>query len=205
LIFSSDCIPFAYILSTFFTNPLTARIIVIVVSFIFGPILSLVSFSLNLAGGDIKAINDQLIYIYRIFPGFNFGDGLLKIAANSTGASPWNSDIAGTAVSTLIWELFVYMAVIIIVEYLFSVPFIAKFIREKLKLEVDLPKVAEEEDSDVLREKERVSSGQADADAIQVRGLRKVYGGQKLAVKDLWYGIPKGECFGFLGINGAGK
>ncbi|DAZ97001.1 TPA: hypothetical protein N0F65_011916 [Lagenidium giganteum] len=29
--------------------------------------------------------------------------------------------------------------------------------------------------------------------------------GSKVAVKDLSFGLKKGECFGFLGINGAGK
>jgi ABC-type multidrug transport system ATPase subunit len=42
-------------------------------------------------------------------------------------------------------------------------------------------------------------------DLIQIKGLRKVYNGKKLAVKDLWFGVKKGECFGFLGVNGAGK
>ena len=38
--------------------------------------------------------------------------------------------------------------------------------------------------------------------------LRKVYPvskGAKVAVKSTSLGIPKGECFGLLGINGAGK
>ena len=25
------------------------------------------------------------------------------------------------------------------------------------------------------------------------------------AVKDLWYSVPRGQVFGFLGVNGAGK
>ena len=36
-------------------------------------------------------------------------------------------------------------------------------------------------------------------DAILLKGLRKVYGGKRAAVKDLSFGIKRGECFGFLG------
>ena len=35
--------------------------------------------------------------------------------------------------------------------------------------------------------------------------LRQVYKGGKVAVKGLSFGVPIGQCFGFLGINGAGK
>ena len=41
-----------------------------------------------------------------------------------------------------------------------------------------------------------------------MEGLRKVYptsSGAKVAVKSTSLGIPRGECFGLLGINGAGK
>jgi ATP-binding cassette, subfamily A (ABC1), member 3 len=27
----------------------------------------------------------------------------------------------------------------------------------------------------------------------------------QVAVRNMWLGIPKGQCFGLLGINGAGK
>jgi ABC-type multidrug transport system ATPase subunit len=72
-------------------------------------------------------------------------------------------------------------------------------------------------DADVKAERERVQSGAAHQDAIVIQGLRKVYGdltsasssgtgpGWNVAVNDLWFGIPQGQCFGFLGVNGAGK
>jgi len=44
---------------------------------------------------------------------------------------------------------------------------------------------------------------------VHVIGLRKEYpapgGGIKVAVKNLTLGIPRSECFGLLGMNGAGK
>ncbi len=47
--------------------------------------------------------------------------------------------------------------------------------------------------------------GRAEKDVIVLDGLRKVYGGEKAAVKQLGFGIGGGQIFGFLGCNGAGK
>ena len=40
-----------------------------------------------------------------------------------------------------------------------------------------------------------------------IEGIRKVFKGKppKVAVRDMWLGIPKGQCFGYLGSNGAGE
>lgn len=42
------------------------------------------------------------------------------------------------------------------------------------------------------------------ADLIRIEGIRKVYP-KKTAVRDVYFGVPAGQCFGFLGVNGAGK
>ncbi|XP_051910872.1 phospholipid-transporting ATPase ABCA1-like [Hippocampus zosterae] len=62
------------------------------------------------------------------------------------------------------------------------------------------------EDEDVIRERERVKSGNADSDLITMIDLTKIYkAGGNPAVDQLCLGIPSGECFGLLGVNGAGK
>ena len=61
------------------------------------------------------------------------------------------------------------------------------------------------EDTDVVAERERMQSGAGSDDLIRLEGLRKVYKNGKVAVNNLWFSIPKNECFGFLGVNGAGK
>ena len=61
-------------------------------------------------------------------------------------------------------------------------------------------------DEDVAKENERVASGAADDSLIVVNDLTKVYDDNgKRAVDHLSLGVPAGECFGLLGINGAGK
>lgn len=61
----------------------------------------------------------------------------------------------------------------------------------------------EDEDIDVARERRRIMSGEATNDIVRVENLSKVY--KLKAVKGLTFGVPKGQCFGLLGINGAGK
>jgi ABC-type multidrug transport system fused ATPase/permease subunit len=59
------------------------------------------------------------------------------------------------------------------------------------------------EDSDVLAEEERVGSGGANNDIIVCDKLSKTYDNGKKAVNNLSLGIPPGQVFGLLGVNGA--
>ena len=58
------------------------------------------------------------------------------------------------------------------------------------------------EDDDVSAERARMQAGEGKDDLIRLEGLRKVYNTGKIAVHDLWYTVPKNQCFGFLGVNG---
>ena len=62
-----------------------------------------------------------------------------------------------------------------------------------------------DEDEDVIAENQRVTSGRAHDDLILLNELTKEYPNGKRAVNFMSLGIPSGECFGLLGINGAGK
>ena len=63
-------------------------------------------------------------------------------------------------------------------------------------------------DRDVLNEQNRIRSTPLEqlckTDSLILNGLTKFYGGFP-AVNNLCLGIKKGECFGLLGVNGAGK
>lgn len=64
---------------------------------------------------------------------------------------------------------------------------------------------APDPDEDVIAEADRVENDEAAQDEpIRMLGLRKAFGA-KVAVHNLTFGVPKGQVFGFLGVNGAGK
>lgn len=67
------------------------------------------------------------------------------------------------------------------------------------------PALSVDDDEDVIAENQRVQSGQANDDLILLNELTKQYSNGKKAVNFMSLGIPAGECFGLLGINGAGK
>ncbi|GMT18456.1 hypothetical protein PFISCL1PPCAC_9753, partial [Pristionchus fissidentatus] len=60
------------------------------------------------------------------------------------------------------------------------------------------------EDSDVIEEKSKVLGMQPSSTAVVVRDLQKKYGTFH-AVRGVNFYASKGDCFGLLGVNGAGK
>lgn len=120
----------------------------------------------------------------------------------------WNN--AGRDIFFLFLSVPLFLGITILLDVVKSYPAIAGILfKDKV---VEDPQY--EVDEDVQAEEQRVVSGGAADDAIRLKHIRKVYnkgetrgccsGEQskpKVAVRDLSFGVPKGQCFGFLGIK----
>lgn len=125
----------------------------------------------------------------------------------------WESPGIGRAVVFMGIQGVVFFAILFFIESGFAQKWSQKIMASSN--EADLPSdlemgldSASPEDSDVLAEAERVKQTPfqdlVQADSLVLKEIRKFYG-QFLAVDNVSVGIPQGECFGLLGVNGAGK
>jgi len=210
---------FTYMISFFFKSHTSAQNLTIVFYLFTGGILNIISLILGLIPSTTRLRNDVLVWIFRILPNFCLADALSNLITRETpfiwaaqgcppeGCNPFDLVVCG-------WDL-LYMSVVsvccfaitLFLEYAYATP----YLRALLSFgSVDAADVAHVPDSDVQREEARVKSGEADSEAIVVKGLRKVFPGgrkfpPKVAVAEMYFGVPQGQCFGYLGLNGAGK
>lgn len=142
-------------------------------------------------------------------PNFCLGDAIFYLSIRTfLGAGRWDMDITGYDFVFMTVESICYFIIALVIEKVNSMPEFWNYARRaarRMTPEQMVSSCDERLDPDVAAEKKRVQEGGAAEDLIKVLGLLKMYPPRKFAVKGVHFGIPAGQCFGFLGVNGAGK
>ncbi|XP_027028734.1 phospholipid-transporting ATPase ABCA1b [Tachysurus fulvidraco] len=210
LLYGWSITPLMYPASFLFKIPSTAYVVLTSVNILIGINGSVSTFVLELFGGDkVGGINDMLKNVLLIFPHFCLGRGLIDMVKNQAMSdalerfgenrfrSPLEWDMVGKNLFAMAVEGLVFFIITVLIQYRFFIK--PRAVRPKLS-------PIGEEDEDVARERQRITSGAGQGDILELRELTKVYERKKKpAVDRLCVGIPPGECFGLLGVNGAGK
>ncbi|KAJ7993337.1 hypothetical protein DPEC_G00271380 [Dallia pectoralis] len=203
--------PMMYPASFLFSVPSTAYVVLTSINLFIGINGSIATFVLELFDDPhLNGVNKILKKVFLIFPHFCLGRGLIDMAKNQAmsdafqrlgveqNKDPLEWDFVGKNLFAMAVEGVVFFLFTILLQYKF-------FITCRSISEPELPPLGPE-DEDVAKERERLKSGKAQDDILTMLDLSKVYkASKKPAVDRLCLGIPRGECFGLLGVNGAGK
>jgi hypothetical protein len=187
----------------------------------------MVTFFLRLIGEDPGNKNETLIlaaniveWVLRVVPSFCLGRGLFCAINIMTyqflagePISIWDPSVILYDVIFLGVECFVYILLVIQIDKWSTNPRAVNIWRKFVRFitcgccggatrggPVEAPFF---DDEDVIAEQDRVLTGQANNDLIVMNQLTKVFPPHLVAVNHLSLGIPPGQCFGLLGINGA--
>ncbi|XP_075241054.1 phospholipid-transporting ATPase ABCA1-like isoform X2 [Convolutriloba macropyga] len=214
--------PFAYL----FSVPSTAYVLLTGLNAFIGINCTTATYILDFFPDDkgLQNTNNALKKIFLVFPQYCLGRGLFEMALNQLTAdalsefgeyefkSPLTYNIAGKHIFAMFMQGLCFFALVLVIEHLYvfrrlylgSSRGANKHIDEEEEIE------AWNHEEDVKEEEHNVNNGLHDGDPVVVKRLRKVYrlGAARrplVAVKNLSFHVPKGECFGLLGVNGAGK
>ncbi|CAN0136022.1 unnamed protein product [Lampetra fluviatilis] len=205
--------PLMYPASFIFSVPSTAYVVLTCINLFIGINGSVATFVLELIKDQPvsppRKANDILRVVLLIFPHFCLGRGLMDLAKNQQLAdigarfgqnsfkNPFEWDVVGKNLFAMAVEGVVFFTLTLLIQYRF-------FVKPR-PVKMELP-ATKDEDEDVARERQRIASGGGLTDSLRIVELVKIYRGKKKAAVDrVSVGIPPGECFGLLGVNGAGK
>uniref|UniRef100_A0A8D2LM79 P-type phospholipid transporter n=1 Tax=Varanus komodoensis TaxID=61221 RepID=A0A8D2LM79_VARKO len=210
LLYGWSITPLMYPASFVFKIPSTAYVVLTSMNLFIGINGSVATFVLELfTNNKLTSINDILKSVFLIFPHFCLGRGLIDMVKNQAMADALERFGENHFVSPLSWHLvgrnLFAMAIEGAIFFLITVLIQYRFFLKPRPANEKLPPVTEE-DEDVNRERQRIVGGGGQSDILEIKELTKMYRmKQKPAVDRICVGIPPGECFGLLGVNGAGK
>ncbi|XP_055226997.1 phospholipid-transporting ATPase ABCA7 isoform X8 [Gorilla gorilla gorilla] len=210
LLYGWSITPLMYPASFFFSVPSTAYVVLTCINLFIGINGSMATFVLELFSDQkLQEVSRILKQVFLIFPHFCLGQGLIDMVRNQAMADAFERLGDRQFQSPLRWEVVGKNLLAMVIQGPLFLLF-TLLLQHRSQL-LPQPRVRSlpllgEEDEDVARERERVVQGATQGDVLVLRNLTKVYRGQRMpAVDRLCLGIPPGECFGLLGVNGAGK
>ncbi|XP_072701331.1 phospholipid-transporting ATPase ABCA7 [Ciconia boyciana] len=210
LLYGWSITPLMYPASFLFSIPSTAYVALTCINLFIGINGSVATFVLELfVDQNLNNINRVLKKVFLIFPHFCLGRGLIDMVKNQAMADAFERFGDKHFVSPMSWDLagknMFAMAIEGVVFFLFTLLLQYRFFLRLGPWALQLPLLGEE-DRDVARERARVGSTPPHGHLLLLKDLTKVYRRRKApAVDRLCVAIPRGECFGLLGVNGAGK
>ncbi|XP_075632749.1 phospholipid-transporting ATPase ABCA7 [Balearica regulorum gibbericeps] len=210
LLYGWSITPLMYPASFLFSIPSTAYVALTCINLFIGINGSVATFVLELfVDQNLNDINRVLKKVFLVFPHFCLGRGLIDMVKNQAMADAFERFGDKRFVSPLSWDVagknMFAMAVEGVIFFLFTLLLQHRFFLRLGPRALQLPSLGEE-DRDVARERARVGSTPPHGHLLLLKDLTKVYRRRKApAVDRLCVAIPPGECFGLLGVNGAGK
>jgi ATP-binding cassette subfamily A (ABC1) protein 3 len=219
ILFGPAAASFTYCVSFLFSSPSICNLVVIIFGFIVGLAGTLASFILLLLGSDpanpnptLLTVADIIGWVLRFFPPYCLSKGLFSAINIETyeflAGEPitvWHDSVLLIEVIFLAWQSVVYLLLAMKIDEWSSNPRIRNMFSFGSARNQVNPATQVADDDDVIAEQNRVLTGGANDDLIVLSQLTKVYSNGKVAVNNMSLGIPPGQCFGLLGINGAGK
>ncbi|XP_068542414.1 glucosylceramide transporter ABCA12 isoform X1 [Anas acuta] len=229
LLFGYATFSWMYLLAGFFKETGMAFIVYVCVNLFFG-INTIITHSVVFLLSQEKATDqglhdlaENLRHVFLLFPQFCFGYGLIELSQDQAllgflkayGVDYPDKTFELDKTTSKLFAMFIQGTVFFAIRLTVHDRLIQKVWNNVLQYLFDrvhgkalllLP--VTEEDGDVQAERNRVESGKADFDVVQLQNLTKIYHlphKRIVAVKNISLGIPAGECFGLLGVNGAGK
>uniref|UniRef100_A0A669E0V5 ATP binding cassette subfamily A member 7 n=1 Tax=Oreochromis niloticus TaxID=8128 RepID=A0A669E0V5_ORENI len=197
--------PLMYPASFVFTVPSTAYVFLTSINLFIGINGSIATFVLELF--YLNEVNRILKKVFLIFPHFCLGRGLIDMAKNQAMVDafkrlgtyyldPLQWDFVGKNLFAMAVEGVVFFIFTILLQYKFFIRYRPWWTKP------ELPPLGPE-DEDVARERERVKSGKAHSDILTMIDLSKVQRAGKWKPCCSYFSAV--QCFGLLGVNGAGK
>ncbi|XP_043218216.1 ATP-binding cassette sub-family A member 7-like [Amphibalanus amphitrite] len=211
VLYGWSSIPLMYPASFIFTVPASAFVTLACANLFIGIVTTIATFVLEILNDEqLQMIAEILKKVFLVFPHYCLGRGLMDMAANQLRADTL-AEFGFSAKRDLFEWTFLgrnlfCMLIQGVLAFLLTLLIEYRPGCRRRQLMPMAPISTDDMDVDVQRERQRVLSGRADKDILRVFNLTKVYKKGRLpAVNHLCLGVRRGECFGLLGVNGAGK